>query len=115
MPNKLADGASWLGGKLQSQAATSISYVRGGTSLSITATRGASGRQIDQLTGIISWHDQDWLIPATVLTNGPPRTGDKIVTATETYEVLPPTGEDCWRWSDNNQTIYRIHSKRYEA
>lgn len=115
MTNMLADAATWLADQLQNNLATDITYVRGGTSLSISATRGTAGRQIDQLTGIISWHDQDWLIPATVLTNGPPRTGDKIETSTEIYEVLPPTGEDSWRWSDNNQTIYRIHSKRYEA
>lgn len=115
MTNMLADAATWLADQMQNNLATDITYIRGGTSLSITATRGAAGRQIDQLTGIISWHDQDWLIPASVLTTGDPRIGDKIVEGTSTYEVLPPTGEDCWRWSDNNETIYRIHTKRIEA
>jgi hypothetical protein len=115
MANLLADAATWMASQLQNNVATSITYRRGGTDLSISATRGASGRQVDQLTGILSWFDQDWIIPASVLTNGPPRIGDKVIVGTATYEVLPPEGEDCWRWSDQHETIYRIHTKRIEA
>lgn len=115
MPNKLADAATWIAGKMQSGLATSITYRRGGTSVSISATKGASQHQVDTLTGVISWFDQDWLIPADVLTIGEPLSGDVITYGTEEYEVLPATGEECWRWSDNHQTIYRIHSKRIKA
>lgn len=113
--NKLADAATWIAGKMQSGIATSITYRRGGSSISISATKGASQHQVDEITGIISWFDQDWLIPASVLTIGEPRTGDVIVHSSAEYEVLPPTGEECWRWSDNHQTIYRIHTKRIKA
>jgi len=115
MANVMTTAATRFAAILQSHAATTITYVRGGTSLSISATRGATGRQVDQLTGVISWFDQDWLIPASVLTTGAPRRGDKIVVGTATYEVLPPDGEDCWRWSDQHETIYRVHTKRIEA
>ena len=116
MANMLADAATWLAGQQQAHLATTVTYRRGGSSLSsIAMTRGASGRQVDQLTGILSWFDQDWLVPASVLTIGPPVAGDKIEVGTAIYEVLPPDGEDCWRWSDQHETIYRIHSKRIEA
>lgn len=116
MPDRLATAAAWMADKLQANHATSITYRRGGaTPLSISATKGASQHQMDELTGIISWFDQDWLIPAEVLTLGEPQTRDVIVYGTEEYEVLPPTGEECWRWSDNHQTIYRIHTKRIKA
>lgn len=112
MTNMLADAATWLAGQLQANVATAITYRRGGTDLSISATRGASGHQVDQQTGIFSWFDQDWLIPASVLTLGVPLRGDVIVVGTEEFKVLPPNGEECWRWSDHHNTIYRIHSER---
>lgn len=44
-----------------------------------------------------------------------PRYGDRIQRAGETdvYEVLDPQtiGEPAWRFSDNERTIYRIHTK----
>lgn len=116
MADQIADGAAWLAQQQDYHASTTGTYRRGGTALEdIEITRGASGRQVDQLTGILSWSDQDWLISASVLTIGPPLAGDKIEVGTEVYEVLPPNGEDCWRWSGNHQIKYRIHSKRYSA
>lgn len=114
MPNLMADAASWLADQMQAYVATSITYQGGGADLSITATKGTSGHQVDTLSGVISWFDQDWLIPASVL-GRTPASGHKIVCGTEQYEVLPPTGENAWRWSDNHQTIYRIHTKRIKA
>jgi hypothetical protein len=116
MADILADAAAWIADQQQYHLATTGTYRRGGSALEdIAITRGSSGRQVDQLTGIVSWFDQDWLIPASVLTIGPPLAGDKIEVGTEVYEVLPPNGEDCWRWADNHQVMYRIHSKRYSA
>lgn len=116
MSNMLADAATWLAGQQQAHLATEITYRRGGaTPLSISVTKGASQHQVDQMTGIISWFDQDWLIPASVLTYGEPEVNDVIVYGSEEYEVLPPTGENCWRWSDNHNTIYRVHTKRIKA
>jgi hypothetical protein len=112
MTNMLADAATWLADQQQAHLATEITYRRGGADLTISATRGASGHQVDQTTGIFSWFDQDWLIPASVLTIGVPLRHDEIIVGSETYKVLPPNGEECWRWSDHNNTIYRIHSER---
>jgi hypothetical protein len=116
MTNMLADAATWIASQQQYHLATSITYRRGGaTPLSISATKGASQHQVDEMTGVISWFDQDWLIPADVLTLGEPQAGDVITYGTSEFEVLPNTGENVWRWSDNHETIYRIHSKRIKA
>lgn len=115
MPDMLADAASWFADQLQANLATSITYRRGGSSLTISATKGASQHQVDEVSGVISWFDQDWLIPADVLTLGVPLANDVIVYGSEEYEVLSLTGEECWRWSDNHQNIYRIHTKRIKA
>lgn len=115
MTNMLADAETWLAAQYQYHVATSITYRRGGTDLSIAATPGASRHQVDQISGIISWHDKDWYIPVDVLTIGVPRIGDKIIVGSSTFEVLPPTGEECWNWHGDNETIYRIHTKRIEA
>lgn len=115
MTNMLADAATWIAEQQQAHLSETATYRRGGAALTdISITRGASGHQVDQQTGIFSWFDQDWLIPAEVLTLGEPLTGDKIEVGGEVYEVLPPNGEDSWRWADNHQVTYRIHSKRYQ-
>lgn len=116
MANMLGDAATWMAGQMQDHLATAVTYRRGGTTLSISATRGASGRQVDANTGDMSWHDQDWLIPASVLTLGEPERGDRIEVGGEVYRVLPPDeSQECWRWSDHHQTIYRIHTERTKA
>jgi len=116
MANRIAAAVTWLARKQQAGLSVTATYRRGGTALSgIAITDGTSGRQIDQLTGILTWNDKDWLIPASVLTLGEPLRGDKIEVGGEVYEVLAADGEDCWRWSDNHKKIYRIHTKRYTA
>lgn len=115
MADLLADAASWLADQLQAHASKSITYTRGGNALSISATRGLAGRQVDPITGgVISWADQDWIVPISVLTIGPPEVGDKITDDDETFEVLPPDAGDHYS-VDNTNTIYRIHTKRTEV
>ena len=40
-----------------------------------------------------------------------PQVGDEIEFLGNTYEVLAPSGEPAWRWSDAFHTAYRIHAK----
>ena len=40
-----------------------------------------------------------------------PQVGDEIEFLGSTYEVLAPSGEPAWRWSDAFHTAYRIHAK----
>jgi hypothetical protein len=115
MANVMATAASRFAEILQSHAAVTVTYSRSGTPLEISATKGGAQRLVDQQNGVTVWHGDDWLIPASVLTIGPPERGDLIEYGSEIYKVLPPDGEDCWRWSDNHQTIYRIHTERISA
>lgn len=51
----------------------------------------------------------------------PPREGDTIADPAVTdpatggpkvFELRTPTGEPCWRWSDENHTTVRVHCQR---
>lgn len=115
MANLMSDSLSFYAAALQGNAATAITYRRGGNRIDIAATRAATGQQIDTLNGELSWSDQDWLIPASVLTLGEPERGDRIEIGDEIYKVLPPEGQQHWRWSDSHRKIYRVHTKRVSA
>lgn len=53
---------------------------------------------------------RDFIVAAEDM-DAPPEAGDEIVFRGETYEVLSPSGEPCWRWSDPYRSAYRIHTK----
>jgi hypothetical protein len=55
----------------------------------------------------------------TTATLGEPRTGDRYQVSGETdiFEVMDPSNlnEPAWRHSDNDRTIYRVHTKRVKV
>lgn len=53
---------------------------------------------------------RDFIVPKELLASEP-QVGDEIEFLGHTYEVLAPSGEPCWRWSDAFHTAYRIHAK----
>ena len=53
---------------------------------------------------------RDFIVPKSELAE-PPQVGDEFEFLGQTYEVLAPAGEPCWRWSDAFKTAYRIHAK----
>ena len=53
---------------------------------------------------------RDFIVPRELLSSEP-QVGDEIEFLGNTYEVLAPSGEPCWRWSDAFHTAYRIHAK----
>ena len=53
---------------------------------------------------------RDFIVPRGAL-GFEPQVGDEIEFLGNTYEVLAPSGEPCWRWSDAFHTAYRIHAK----
>lgn len=123
MSNKLRNGMDWLAAKLKQHAGESLVYSRGVLSATITAPMGKTLMRLDNSqTGgaIIEWTDADFLIAAADLVLGgsavEPERGDKIRWSkdgkTRLFEVLAPGGEPCWRWSDEHQTVMRIHTKQ---
>ena len=53
---------------------------------------------------------RDFIVPKELLASEP-QVGDEVEFLGHTYEVLAPSGEPCWRWSDAFHTAYRIHAK----
>lgn len=72
----------------------------------------------------IEWQERDYLIPvADLKIDGvliKPQLGDWIeqiipaVANPNTYKVSAPQGEQIWRYSDPQETVFRIHTKRFQ-
>ena len=97
----------------------SVTYTRGATTVTITATRGSSRWTSETVEGSVNVDErsEDWLIIATDLTEagitGGPTRGDTITDENETvFRAMPPgSAEQVWRWHDRAKTVYRIFSK----
>lgn len=113
MRDLLRTGADWLNSKLGEVASHAISYRRvGETALSIPASVGKSVFEESSAYGVfIKTETRDFLILATNLTLGIPLRGDVIADSGILYEVISPTGEPCYRWSDPDGKTLRIHTK----
>lgn len=93
-----------------------VTYQRGESSVSLTATRGRTEFETDDGAGMpLSYESADWLVSAADLVIGgeriEPRQGDKVTDGGKVYEVLAPRGEPVWRWRDGGRSQMRIHSK----
>ena len=92
--------------------ASEIVYKRlGGDALSVKAVVGRTIFRSTDVDGI--WtrvETRDFIVPSGTL-GFEPQVGDEIEFLGNTYEVLAPSGEPAWRWSDAFHTAYRIHAK----
>ena len=101
-------------------------YIQTGTGLSTTISGSAwvgrtAFRSNLETRPSIEWSDRDYLIPIEALILGgakvPPQRGDwlqeTLAGVLKTFEIVTPdTGERAWRYSDAEETIYRVHCKR---
>ena len=103
-----------------------VVYTRGTEAVTVVAWPGQSElTAATQDETVIAWTARDYLFEASELaiagTRLTPQEGDRIADAFEdgeerVYElILPPGGGNPWRWSDLNQTTYRVHTKRVKA
>jgi hypothetical protein len=120
MANLLATGAAWLAGKLASHAAQTVTYRRGGRSVSIAATKGRTASPTDSQFGILDINECDWIITASLIVLGgsvvQPQRDDEIIEADgQRWHVLPTEGEQVFRPADPQGTLLRIHTKRITA
>jgi hypothetical protein len=115
--NLLETAAATLATIRAAHAATAITYTRGATSLSLTASAGQPPAAVVESSGLVTEVViRDYLIEAADITAlSDPLTGDRITEGTRTFEVLPLGGEGCWRWHDPGQTTYRVHTKEVAA
>lgn len=107
----------WLASMRPRIDVSTVTYTRGTTTLTISATPGAV-RQPSELVEpgvVLVTSDRDYLIAASDLTFGEPVIGDRITETingvSETYEVKTPgDGRKAWEWHDRDHTTYRVHT-----
>lgn len=122
--DRLGEAADWLSSRTQAYASVTITYARGAQSVTLTATPGSYVLKVSDPSGAmrVVRTDRDYLIPVASLILGGsvtlPAKGDTITETlrdgtTATYSVLPYSqDEPVYRYSDHENTILRVHTKR---
>jgi hypothetical protein len=121
MTNLLQDGAAWLGGQLKDHAGTSITYQRGVSTVTITATATLHEYEVvDQEGFSTTVLSRDYLVHAADLVLGgaeiAPRSGDLIAETIGgvacTFEVMPLGMKKEYEPVDRDGLLLRIHTKK---
>lgn len=120
MADLIRTGAAWLTDQLKAAAGSTVAYVRGVNTATLTATVGRSMFESQSQSGVIEqWEARDFIIKTDELPYGEPQRGDKIYeqfgTVSNIYEVATPRGVPLWHYADPFQTSVRVHTKRIEA
>lgn len=97
--------------QMQSVASEVVYKRLGGDALSVKAVVGRTIFRSTDVDGIWTRVETRDFIVSKELLAFEPQVGDEIEFLGNTYEVLAPSGEPCWRWSDAFHTAYRIHAK----
>lgn len=116
MPDMMADAATWFTNQLADNLSQTVTYRRGGLSVSLAATK-CMVRAESTPEGNIDFNPCDWLIKASAVILGgetvEPNKNDVIEESDgQKWQVLPLAGEPEFRYSDQFRTCYRIHTKR---
>ncbi|HNO80356.1 MAG TPA: hypothetical protein PKN33_20100 [Phycisphaerae bacterium] len=120
MSDLLRQGAAWLDGQRHQHLTRTISYVRGDDSVELAATIGRTEfEQADEYGVLHRIEARDYIIrTADLMLAGEtalPKAGDQIRETdgevTHVYEVVAPSGEPPWRYSDPYRVALRIHTK----
>ena len=111
----LPGAAAWLAETLAAAGGETITYVRGGLSLSVVAVVSTARPAADGDHGYsVQWQVTDFLVAKADFTLGTPRRGDRILRtvagATRAYEVLGPA-ELPVAELDTHASRWRIHTK----
>lgn len=123
MADVIADAMSWLAGKLKSFAGQSVTYTRGATTASLTATVEQTAFRTSDLgaqKSKLAWSDADFVFTLADLTAAgiamPPQQNDKIVYTppgsgvAQTYRLHCPLGERPFK-IDPYSLMVRVHTQ----
>jgi hypothetical protein len=119
--NRFEQAFERLNQRLKDRVGKQIIYHAGNNSINITTVIGRTAFRIrDWNVSRLLWSDRDYFVNVDDLViNGvkiQPARGhwfEEITPqSTETFEVSAPDGEQTWRYSDPEQTVYRIHTKK---
>ena len=97
--------------QMQSVASDVVYKRLGGDAKTVKAVVGRTVFRSTDADGVWTRVETRDFIVGKALLPFEPQVGDEIGFLGETYEVLAPSGEPCWRWSDAFHTAYRIHAK----
>ena len=120
MVDLLEQGAAWLGDQRAAFASHPVVYSRGAANVTLRAALGSTNTEFQDASGMIEqYQSRDFIVQAAELILGGvavlPQRGDRITDGAATYEVLAPTGMECWKWSDPYRLAIRIHTKEVAA
>ena len=123
MTDLLQQACSWLDGMRQSHLSRTVTYQRGGDSVEIAATLGATTYEVaDEAGATVQTKATDFIISAVALVLSgnvtKPRVGDRIRVdggdKVLIFEVLDLGGAGHYRPSDPHGQTLRIHAKQID-
>ena len=123
MADLLQQGVDWLDGQRVAHLSRSVTYQRGGESVEIAATLGATSLEVsDEAGATVRTRAADFIVSAGSLVLGGaavmPLAGDRILVPsggkTLVFEVLALPGGEHFRPADPTGTALRIHAKQVD-
>lgn len=119
MSDKIQTGAAWLASKRSSYLSQTVTYRRGGYTVSLAATKCPVRSDADLQFGILRINECDWIVQASLLVLNTvtvePKELDSITESDGTkWQVLAIQGEQAYRPSDPYSTSWRIHTKKID-
>ena len=125
MVDMLQQAVDWLDGQRTAHLSRPVTYQRGGESVQIAATLGATSMDVaDEAGATVRTRQTDFIVSATALVLGgaavTPQVGDRILVPsgggekTLVFEVLALPGGEHFRPADPTGTALRIHAKQID-
>lgn len=114
MSDMIADGITWLNTQRAAHLSQTVTYRRGDNEHELTATRGRTEYEMaDEYGLVLGAHMVDFLILAAdfPVVFDEPTAGDLLIVDSVQFEALAFGGDRCWRWSDPERTLMRIHTR----
>jgi len=121
--NLLQQGVDWLDGMRTAHLSRQVTYQRGGESVEIAATLGATSLEVsDEAGATVRTRQTDFIVSAAALVLGgaavTPQVGDRILVPSGgkvlVFEVLALPGGEHFRPADPAGTALRIHAKQID-
>ncbi len=118
MGDMLARGSAWLEGRRKTDLSSEVVYFRPAVAdgAPMQAMIGQSTFNAVDRQGFVSEvQTRDFLVSKTDVVEAgffPPIRGDWIEQNGERFDVLNPTGENPWRYTDGFQNTVRIHTRK---
>jgi hypothetical protein len=119
----LQQGVDWLDGQRVAHLSRQVTYQRGGESVEIAATLGATSLEVsDEAGATVRTRQTDFIVSAGALVLGgavvTPQVGDRILVPSGgkvlVFEVLALPGGEHFRPADPAGTALRIHAKQVD-